>query len=357
MVKYYSTPKQKRRVQLLLGMAVVIVCIYLFTGSRDKEVHEPIGKGRHGTAVIITGAAAKISQEAALLEHLYNMGMLNDVVFISGASSGSLNAAVLNAILSGKYTWNEYREILSKLTNDDIFTKNGTKLPVNTEPLRKLITRIVVDRLGYNTLADLPYPTAFSVVNSKVLPLRDRTFRLSNKQINSESDSTLSIADVLMASAAYPFAFPPVLIRNVKTIPNVPYLDGGIAADHVPFQALLEFENFRGVEVEKMIIISRKRDTIANLNDELLQFGIDKFKFLDKMGFSPEAISNKGFFKSLKELRKEAPSLADRTYIYVPDFKEDFLMFDFNTLNQQYEVTSQWAKTHSPVPLTQYLKK
>lgn len=352
---YFNSNKRKRR-RILFLLLTVFICLWAFTGSHEKD-RESVFKSKQGIAIIITGAAAKISQEAALLEHLYNIGMLNDVVFISGASSGSLNATVLNAILNGTYTWKEYKEILSKLTNNDIFIKNGTKLPVNTEPLRELISKIVLDRLGYKTLADLPYPTSFSVVNSKILPLRDRTFRLSNRQINSESDSTLDIVDVLMASSSYPFAFPPVFIRNVKTIPNVPYLDGGIAADHVPYQALIDFERYRGMAVERMIIISRKRDTISNFNNELQQFGIDKFKFLDKMGFSPEAISNKGFYKGLKELQRVAPDLADRTYVYVPDFKEDFLMFDFNNLNQQYEVTSQWALTHSPVLLSQYLKR
>jgi len=351
----YNSAKRKKRRRITFSILIVFISLWMFTGSREKDIEEPVYKSEHGTAVIITGAAAKISQEAALLEHLYDAGMLNDVVFISGASSGSLNAAVLNAILNGKYTWKEYREILSNLTNNDIFIKNGTKLPVNTDPLRGLISKIIIDRLGYKTLADLPYPTSFSVVNSKVLPLRDRTFRLSNRPINAESDSTLNIVDVLMASSSYPFAFPPTLIRDVKTIPDVPYLDGGIAADHVPYQALIDFEKFRGVGVEKMIIVSRKRDTISNFNDELQQFGIDKFKFLDKMGFSPEAISNKGFYKGLKELQKFAPDLAERTYVYVPDFKEEFLMFDFSNLNRQYEVTSEWAKTHLPVPLKEYM--
>jgi len=278
------------------------------------------------------------------------------VVFISGASSGSLNAAVLNAILNGKFTWKEYKEILSKITNNDIFIKIGKKLPVDTEPLRNLITRIVTDSLGYSKLSDLPYPTSFSVVNLKIIPLKDRTYRLSNRNINPESDSTLDIVDVLMASTSYPFAFPPVSIRNVKTIPNVPYHDGGIAADHVPYQALIEFEKYSGFEVEKMIVISRKRDTIPNTTMEFEQFGIDKYKFFDKFGVSPEAISNRGFYKKLKEIQRESPSLAERTYVFVPDFKEDFLMFDFNNLNKQYDVTLQWAQSHNPVPLNQYLK-
>jgi len=352
-----DSKKRIRRKRVLISIFMVILCLWIFTGSKDKDVREPITPHRQGTAIVITGAAAKIAQEAALLEQLYDQGMLNDVVFISGASSGGLNAAVLNGILSRKMTWSEYKGILSSLRNDDIFIKNGKKLPVDTDPLRNLITKVVSDRLGYKALSDLPYPTSLSVVNLKALPLKDRTYRLCNKKINPESDSSLSIVDVLMASASYPFAFPPVRISNVKTIPNVTYHDGGIASDHVPYQAVIEFEKMRGIGVEKMIIVSRKRDTIANFNDELQQFGIDKFKFFDKMGVSPEAISNKGFYKRLKELEKESPELAERTYVYIPDFKEEFLMFNFSDLGKQYDVTAKWAKSHGPIPLKEYLKR
>jgi len=350
------TLKRKRGALFFISLIIIFSSLWVFTSSRDRVEQEPNFEKKHGTAVIITGAAAKIAQEAALLEHLYNKGELNNVVFISGASSGALNAAVLNAVLANKYTWKEYREVLSKVTNDDIFIKNGKKLPVNTEPLRGLITRIMIDRVGYRILSDLPISTSFSIVNLKVLPLKERTIRLSNRLINPESDPSLNIVDVLMASSSYPIAFPPVRIPNVKTIPDIPYYDGGIAADHIPYQALIEFERFSGYEIDKMIIISRKRDTIPNTNLEFQQFGIDKFKLFDKMGVTPESISNKGFYKRLKEIEKEAPILASRTYVYVPDFEEDFLMFDFSTLKKQYELTSKWAQTHSPIPLAEYLK-
>jgi predicted acylesterase/phospholipase RssA len=349
--------KQRRNgMRIFLSLFIFLICIWIFTGSKEKDISEPKFKDRHGTAIIITGAAAKIVQEAALLEQLQKKGMLNDVVFISGASSGALNATVLNAVLSKKFTWQQYIRILSGITNNDIFIRDGRKLPVNTQPLRNLITRIVIDSLGYNKMSDLPYATSFSIVNLKVLSFKDRTYRLCNRQINMESDSTLNIVDILMASTAIPLAFPPSSIRDIKNIPDIPYHDGGVAADHVPYHALIEFEKYSGFEVEKMIIISRKRDTIPNMTRELEQFGIDKFKFFDKLEVSPESISNRGFYKRLKELQEESPSLAERTLVYVPNFKEEFLMLDFSTLKEQYEVTTLWAQTHSPLKLSDYLK-
>lgn len=338
---------------ILLLMAVAL-CLSINGMAKKNELQEPQAK-EQGTAIVITGAAAKISQEAALLEYLYNKGMLNDVVFISGASSGGLNAVVLNGILSGKLTWKEYREFLAKLNNDDIFKVNGNKLPVDTEPLRNLIIKFISHRLGYKTLADLPIPTSLSIVNLKAIPLKERTLRLCNKKINPESDSSLSIVDVLMASTAYPIAFPPTQISNVKTIPNIPYYDGGIAEDRVPFEAVAQFERHRGINVKKMIIVSRTRDTIP-IAEELTPFQGIEFKAIDRMEVSPETFSYRGFQKRLKDLEKDYPRLADKTLVFFPNLDEKFLMFDFSTLAQQYELTYHWAKNNSPITLKQYME-
>lgn len=347
---------RKRKWHSLIVLNLIILVIIL-SGTKDKDIREPDLKIKKGTAIVITGAAARISQEVALLEHLYNRGMLNDVVFISGASSGALNAAVLNAILSGKYSWDEYIAFLGNLKNGDVFIRNGRKLPADTNPLRNLITRVIIDSIGYRNLCDLPIPTSISVVDLKVLPLKERTFRFCNRKINPESDSSLNIVDVLMASTAIPIAFPPARISNIKTIRDVPYHDGGVASDHVPFQALIEFEKYMGIEVEKMIIVSRKRDSMINLAGELEQFGIDRINFFNKYNVFPDALTNRGFINRLKDIQKESPSLAQRTFVYAPEFDEDFLLLDFSTLKKQYEVTAEWAKTHDPVPLNEYLQR
>jgi predicted acylesterase/phospholipase RssA len=334
----------------------LLVSIFLCSGcgTENKMIQNP--EQKKGTALIITGAAAKISQEIALLEHLFATGMLDSIVFISGASSGALNAVVLNAILQKKYSWDSYNNLLFNLCNDSIFIRTSNKLPLDTSPLRKMIQRIVVDSLGYKTLADLPYPTSISVVNSKFVTTTGRTYRLSNYRINAESDPTLGIVDVLMASTSYPFAFPPAYIQNVKTIPYVPYIDGGVADDHVPYKALVDFEKYTNVDIDKVIIISRKRDIVQKIGDEAEAIGIDRFQFFDRLGVSPEAISYNGFLKRLKDFEKESPVLAEKTYVYMPDFENEFLMFDFSTLREQYELTHQWALTHEPVPLRTYLE-
>jgi predicted acylesterase/phospholipase RssA len=327
------------------------------TSCHNQDIRDPNFPKRQGTAIVITGAAAKIPQEAALLEELDRKRKLNSVVFISGASSGSINAIVLNAILSGHFTWDEYKKSLFAVKNDSIYIQSeDRKLPVNTEPLKNFLTFIITDKLGYSQLKDLPYPTAISIADLHLLEFKDRSYRLCNKKINKESDSSLNVVDVVMASCSVPLAFPARHINHVTTIPDVSYIDGGIAADHVPFQAVIEFEKFRGIEVDTLIIVSRKCDLAAKLGDELSQFGIDRHVLADKLGISIEDIAQEGFIKRLKALQREAPSLAERTYVYIPEFSQEFYLFDFNTLREQYKLVSEWASKNKPVPLAEYLE-
>lgn len=334
---------------------VIITAISVAKRPTSKELTST-KKPAQGTAIIITGAAAKIAQEAALLQSLYERGELKDVVFISGASSGALNAVMLNAILSKKLTWSEYRSIFADIKNDNVFRIDKKGLPVNNEPLRQLLQDVVVNRLGYQTLNDLPIPTAISVVSLRPSPLSEGTYRFCNRKINRESDSTLNLIDVLMASTAYPLVFPPSRINGIKTIPDIPYYDGGIGDDRVPFQAVIEFENYRGQPVERVIIISRKRDFNMTLAEELKPFGY-KVKGKEGNGLSPDALTSMGFWRRLEHLNKRYPELAAKTRVYVPDYDYSFPMFDFSTLSQQYELTYRWAKSNYPVKLSEYLKR
>jgi hypothetical protein len=343
--------------RFLSGLLLLIAAIAFTDCRRNKvAVSKPSIKEREGTAIIMTGAAARIAQEAALLEELFNRGLLNNVVLISGVSSGSLNAVMLNGILSGKLTWTEYKEILFNLKNSDIFIQEESKkLPVNTNPERQLLKKIVEDKLGYRTIGDLPYMTEISITNLKDLDLRKKVYRLCSRKINEESDTTLSLVDIMMASSAFPIAFPPVRIANVKTIPDVEYVDGGEGDDHVPFHALLEFEKFRGYGVDKVYIISRKNDSIPEISEELKGLGIDDKGRFDRMGISIDNILMKGIIKRLEAYTYESPELTRRSYVYIPEFRQRFLLFNFESLEEQYTLTSEWAKNNEPVPLGDFL--
>jgi hypothetical protein len=73
------------------------------------------------------------------------------------------------------------------------------------------------------------------------------------------------------------------------------------------------------------------------------------------MGVSLDNILKKGMIKCLQAFATEAPELIMLSYVYVPDFSKDFLMFNFENLKEQFELTSFWAKSHDPVPLGDYL--
>jgi predicted acylesterase/phospholipase RssA len=263
---------------------------------------------------------------------------------------------ILNGILSGKMSWAEYRNILFALKNSDIFVQNGRRLPVDTDPARHFFTHIIEEKLNYHRIGDLPLTTGISFTHLSDLDLKKTSYRMCSRKINIESDTTLNLTDILMASTAFPVAFPPVRIKNVKTIPDVEYIDGGVGADHVPYHALLEFEKFRGVGVEKVYIVSRKSDSIPEVSEELRVLGINDRGIFDKLGISIDNILRKGIIKHLQEFAVEEPEMVPLTYVWVPDFQADFLMFSFSNLREQYDITSQWAKTHNPVPLSDFLK-
>jgi hypothetical protein len=346
-----------KKLAIFTGILIIAVLFISLREKEDKEAKTPQAiMKRNGTAIIMTGAAARIPQEAALLEELYNRGLMKNVVFISGVSSGALNAVMLNGILSGRLTWAEYKEILFNIKNSDVFVQEkGKKLPVNTGPARALFKKIAEERLGFHKIGDLPIMTSISFTNLKALDLKKKVYRMCSRKINEESDTTLSLVDIMMASTSFPIAFPPVRITNAKTIPNVEYVDGGVGDDHVPFHALLEFQKFRGAGVERVYIISRKSDSIPEISEELRVLGIDDKGRFDKLGVSLDNILKKGMMKRLKAYAEQAPELILSSYVYIPDFDKDFLMFNFGELKEQYSLTQQWAKTNDPVPLGDYL--
>lgn len=341
-----------------IGIILLTLILYFIlpacnqSKSQSKQMLPP-----EGTAILITGAAARIPQEAALLEQLYNTGELNDVVFIAGASSGALNTVMLNAILSKKITWKQYIGWLKDIRNNDIYISKDKELPVDIQPLRHFLTSIVNDSLGYYKMKDLPVTSAISITDISMLGMHKKNYRLSNKKINLESDPNLNIVDVLMASTAFPIVFPEERIPNASTLPDHDFVDGGIGDDHIPFTGLLDFIRYRNQSVKKVIIVSRKSDSEPDVSEELKTVGITDKGFFDKLGISLDEILYRGFIKAMEAMKKEAPDLSQRTFVYIPEFPENFLLLDFNDLGQQYNVTKKWAQKHNPVPMEVYLSK
>jgi len=340
---------------LLFAMIYVGMVIETIIARPDIETYSYDKRG--GTAIVITGAAARIAQEVALLERLHKTGWFGNVCFISGTSSGALNTVMLNAILEKQFSWERYHSILFSISNDDIFIRNGRSLPVNNKPYCSLLARVINDSLRYDSLGNLPFRSAISVSDISALPPHSKTFRLSNVKINNESNPGINLVDALIASTAIPVIFPPARIREPFNLPNSSFVDGGLADDHLPYKAVLQFEKYRGFGVDTLIIVSRKSDTKPQINTELMNFGNPDPRLSGKLSRWLENMAKNGFIKSMKELQQKYPELAARTYVYIPDFPENFPLLDFNNLKQQYDVTAIWAKTNKPVSLEKYLEE
>lgn len=348
-----------KRFLIVIGVLFILTALTIGLYYFLRETPEPEQAMSHskGTAIIITGAAARIPQEAALLEQLYNTGEMKDVVFISGVSSGALNAVILNAILDRKYTWKRYRNLLFSMNNQSVFYASHDPLPVNTEPLRQLLTTVLHDTLGYYKLKDLPYPTSLSTVSLSLKSWADLTYRLSNRKINAESDPELDLVEVLMASTAFPIAFPPARFTNSPTLPKGRFIDGGTTSDYIPYRAVLEFEKFSGHNLDRMIIISRKLDSEEGLRAELLNMGINRLDLLDKLGIEIEDLAQRSFFRGLESLMKDAPVLSEKTTVYVPEIPGEYPLFDFSHMKEQYTASRNWAQINKPVPLAEFFKR
>lgn len=342
----------------IIGITAILAILWAGPSTSasppDKTTN---GACKNGVAIIMTGAAARIPQEAALLEELDRRGLLKNLVFVSGVSSGALNAVLLNGIAAKKISWTDYRNILFNLRNEDIYHREGSKFPLNTTPARNLYRRVTEEKLGFYRIGDLPVFTEISITHLKTLDLKKNVYRMCSRKINAETDTTLSLVDIMMASSAFPLVFPAVRIRNAKTIPDYEYVDGGVGEDHVPYRALLDFERHRGCEVEKIFIISRKSDKIPDFSEELKVLGINDRGFFDKVGFSFDAILNKAIIKRIREFAAESPNKVADTFVWIPDFENNYMLFDFNNLKEQYLQTARWATDHDPVPLAKFLKE
>jgi predicted acylesterase/phospholipase RssA len=220
-----------------------------------------------------------------------------------------------------------------------------------------LLTRIINDTLGYKVIGDLPFPSSISATKLRLVPFEKQSLRFSNYLINPESNPRYNLVNLLMASTAIPVIFPTVKIRDADNFPQIRFMDGGIGDDHIPYEAVIQYLKYRKLDLDTLIIVSRKTDSELNIRDELYALGLRDTKLFEKMGVSVQRYSKGSFLSKLEELQMLEPALAARTYVYVPDFEQDFPLLNFNTMNDQYEATSEWARHNKPLLLSEYLRR
>jgi hypothetical protein len=82
-----------RNMKVISVILILTILIFLIFSKRNEiKINEPINTIRSGTAIVMTGAAARIPQEAALLEELFNRGLLKNVVILKNGIIKRLEA-------------------------------------------------------------------------------------------------------------------------------------------------------------------------------------------------------------------------------------------------------------------------
>lgn len=340
-----------------LPILYIIATFLLFVGCQEDETPtaiEDTAGDSGGTAVIITGAAARITQELALLEALDNQGKLNNVTFISGVSSGAINTVMLNAVLdkTNDFEWQDYKDIVLNLNQSDVLTNSSNNLPVNTQPLWNTFDKTFTNTLGYETLADLPISSAVTATTLDLLGLA------ISSNVPELSTFNGGITEVLMASASFPVAFPAIKIAD-----NI-YADGGLQ-ENIPVRVALQYQLLKNTAFDTIYVVSYQKNTSMDWDRELGFLGVEKTRKdflqigLERAGFDTDELSQEAFDNNLKKLRSSNPIFASKIMVYVPEIDNlpYYGVFDFSeaTAKDSYKKASEWAETNLPLPLEDYL--
>lgn len=229
----------------------------------EEEAEAEVVETTTHDALIMTGAGARLNQLIALTEQLDNTGKLDNLEFISGASSGAINAIMINLVKdeTNDYGWDDYVSTVLSLSNSDVFTAPGNSIPVDTTPLESLLTRVIETEQGYVSFSDLPYNTSIASTNEDTSSL---AFSSNVTDIDTIGGD---LVESIMASAAFPYVFPTVDINEIT------YSDGGFS-EFIPTAAAIEYESLTETEFDNIYIVSFQDNGSVDLNEELDLLGL-----------------------------------------------------------------------------------
>lgn len=319
--------------------------------------------------ILLTGAAARISQEVALLDGLGKQEGLkidHSTTYLAGFSSGSLNVAAINGCFGpeAKLNWDmDYKEgILFPLENSQVF-KRGFKLPWDTSPLRKTLEGFLdSEHADLHTMKDLSFHSHILAYSSK-----NKTTCWADS-LNSVNRNIL-LADLLMASTAIPILFPPQEIHaepEPTGLPSGEYMDGGTRGIFDGFETVLKSLTQSQGPFDNLYIISPMRydeSTEVELNQHLLPEIFDD-KSLEELKLTFGSISQAMFVRFLKKLKTfnegSGTHVADNVYVSIPSLSKNFPLLDFNQQKAQYSATMDWIDAHPSqlaTSLDEYLRQ
>ncbi len=301
-------------------------------------------------AILLTGAAARISQEVALIDQLIQKEGLEiheESTYLAGYSSGALNVLAVNACFrkENPISWDQFykNEILESLRNEDIYIKTH---PIywDTLPLRRTI-KMFLKKAGLKKLGDLPFQSGILAFNLDKM----KTYwpnNLESKFMNIE------LCDLLMASTAIPVHFPSQRINGIgglsTGLPDGIYSDGGTGGTFKRFKRHFKDIVNTNTKFDTLHIISPMRD-----NNEIEYNKLNRLKFdhntdnqliNDFFGH----MSMQGFLKFLKKLHKanKKYKLANNIYVSMPNMENNTAILDFSCQMDKYDAVKSWCESN-----------
>ena len=319
------------------------------------------------TAVLLTGAAARISQEVAMFDQLClqkGLKVSQEDTLLAGFSSGSLNLAAINACFANgsQLNWDTYykQEVLFKLRNSDVYIID--ELPFDTKPLRVTVQKFV-DRMNCKIVGDLPF-------NSSILTFSYRELKTLWACSRNEGQQHINITDMFMASTAIPIVFPWQQIHcepgYQMDFPDGHFADGGTGGAFKRFDSSIgEYVRNNG-QFDNMYIISPMREKSQSVHKAFLELanannhkGADMSELLEHL----KNISMSTFMKFLDELyswKYNGLPMAKNIFISIPEMPENFPIIDFDVQEKQYNAVTDWVKNNPSklaVPIEQFINE
>jgi hypothetical protein len=320
--------------------------------------------------LFLTGAAARISQEVAILDKLIEYKDLHidsKNTVLAGFSSGALNIGAINACFRAKdnLSWEkDFKEnLLFKITTNNVYHKERF-IPVNTGPLRITLEEFL-KKASISTMSD------FSFV-SFILAFSYRRLTTVWASNFFNRHRCVDVLDLLMATSAIPLIFPDQVIRKQekkhKRFLRGSFADGGTAGSFKRFEFYLKKYLRQNDSFDNLYIISPKRqisdddfDELKHLLPATRSIAVN-LKQLRVLRLFLDMISQNGFDTFVKRFYKwcETNTIAENIYICKPAMDADFPFLNFDRQKEQYDSVCAWVDNNPDnlaVPISEYVKK
>jgi hypothetical protein len=321
--------------------------------------------------IMVTGAAARISQEVACIDKLRSgkgLRISQEDTMLAGFSSGSLNLLALNSCFrdNAPLSWDtDYKtNLLWKLTNDKVFKHGGLHLSLlNTDPLRETLNGFLGEA-NFHIFGDLPF-------ESFVLTLSDHVHNTEwANNFEASNQKALIASDLFMASTAIPVIFPWQKIGDTnsgeRNFPEGHFNDGGTKGQFINFEESIGTYVLENGPFESIDIISPMResgtDAQAKLEEGLKSIGLKEFA-KDKLGDFAAGHSFSAFLTFLEAIQawqaKNGP-LAKSISVNIPRMDKNYGILDFNDEQAEYNSVCDWIDANPndfAVPLDEFVSR